>query len=124
MNITLWIVASLLTLAFLAAGGVKIFQPQEKLAASGMGWTEDSKPVAIKAIGIAEILGAAGMILPAVTGIASYLVPLAATGLAIVMVGAAITHLKRGEKSMALVSIVLAVLALVVAVGRFGAWAF
>ena len=89
-----------------------------------MGWTEDSKPVAIKAIGIAEILGAAGMILPAVTGIASYLVPLAATGLAIVMVGAAITHLKRGEKSMALVSIVLAVLALVVAVGRFGAWAF
>ncbi|MBU8865646.1 DoxX family protein [Paenarthrobacter aromaticivorans] len=124
MNITLWIVASLLALAFLAAGGVKIFQPQKKLAASGMGWTEDSKPAAIKAIGVTEILGAAGMILPAVTGIASYLVPLAATGLAIVMVGAAITHLKRGEKSMALVSVVLAVLALVVAVGRFGAWAF
>jgi len=124
VNITLWIIASLLALAFLAAGGMKIFQPREKLAASGMGWTEDSKSVTIKAIGLAEILGAVGLILPAATGIAGYLVPLAATGLAIVMVGAVTTHLKRSEKSMALVNVVLAVLALVVAVGRFGAGAF
>lgn len=124
MNITLWIIASVLALAFLAAGAMKLAQPQEKLSASGMGWTEDVTPGAIKAIGLAEVLGALGLILPAVTGIATFLVPVAATGLAIVMVGAVITHLNRGEKQMAVINVVLAVLALIVAAGRYGTWAF
>lgn len=124
MSITLWIIASVLGLAFLAAGAMKLAQPQEKLAASGMGWTEDFAPGAIKAIGLAEVLGALGLILPAVTGIATFLVPVAATGLVIVMVGAIMTHLKRGEKQMAVINVVLAALALIVAVGRYGTWAF
>lgn len=103
---------------------MKLAQPQEKLAASGMGWTENSTSGAIKAIGLAEVLGALGLILPAVTGIATFLVPAAATGLAVVMSGAIITHLKRGEKQMAVINVILAALALIVAVGRYGTWAF
>ena len=124
MNITLWIIASVLALAFLAAGAMKLAQPQEKLAASGMGWTEDFTPGAVKAIGLAEVLGALGLILPAVTGIATFLVPVAATGLAVVMAGAVITHIKRGEKQMVVINVVLAALALAVAAARFGPWAF
>lgn len=103
---------------------MKIAQPQEKLAASGLGWTEDFSSGAIKAIGLAEVLGAFGLILPAVTGIATFLVPVAATGLAVVMIGAIITHLKRGEKQMAVINIILGALVLIVAAARYGAWAF
>lgn len=124
MNITLWIIASVLALAFLASGLMKISQPREKLAASGLAWTEDYNPGAVKAIGAAEVLGALGLILPALAGIATFLVPVAAAGLAIVMVGAIITHLKRGEKQAVVINIVLAALALVVAVGRFGPFSF
>ena len=124
MNIVLWIVAAVLALAFLAAGLMKITQPKEKLAASGMGWTEDVNPGAIKAIGLAEVLGALGLVLPAVTGTAPFLVPVAATGLAVVMAGAVITHIKRGEKQMVVINVVLAALALAVAAARFGPWAF
>lgn len=124
MNITLWIIASVLALGFLAAGSMKISQPQVKLAASGgMGWTEASSRATIKAIGLAEILGALGLILPGVTGVATFLVPVAATGLTIVMVGAVITHLKRGEKQMVVINLILAALALIVAIGRYGPWA-
>jgi hypothetical protein len=124
MNITVWIIAAVLALAFLGAGLMKIVQPKEKLAASGMGWTESFSSGTVKAIGMAEVLGALGLVLPAVTGIATFLVPLAASGLVIVMVGAMITHLRRGESQMAIINVVLGTLALIVAVGRFGPWAF
>lgn len=123
MNIALWIIASVLALAFLAAGLMKIAQPQEKLVASGMGWAADFGSGAVKAIGLAEVLGALGLIVPAITGTATFLVPLAATGLAVVMIGALITHIKRGEKQMAVINVVLGALALVVAVGRSN-WLF
>lgn len=124
MNITLWIISSVLAIAFLVAGAMKLAQPREKLAAAGMGWTEEVPSGSIKAIGLVEVLGALGLILPALTGIATVLVPVAATGLVIVMVGAIITHLRRGEKQMAVINVVLAALALIVAVGRYGTWAF
>lgn len=89
MNITLWIITALLTLLFLAAGAMKIAQPKAKLAASGQGWVEDFSDSAIKGIGAAEILGAVGLILPAVLNIATVLVPTAATGLFLLMTGAA-----------------------------------
>lgn len=124
MNLALWIAAALLALAFLATGLLKITQPKEKLAASGLGWTEDFSPAAIKAIGVAEVLGAIGLILPAVLDVAPVLVPVAAAGLALVMVGAAITHLRRKEMQMVAVNVVLLVLAVFVAWGRFGDYAF
>ncbi|MFE1320374.1 DoxX family protein [Kitasatospora phosalacinea] len=124
MNITLWIVASVLALAFLASGLMKLSQPREKLVASGMGWAEDVAPGAIKALGATQVLGALGLVLPAVTGIATVLVPLAATGLGVTMVGAAIVHLRRGEAKSLPVNLLLLALAALVAWGRFGPYAF
>jgi hypothetical protein len=78
MNVFLWILAGLLALAFLAAGGGKPAQPKEKLAASpNMAWTEDFSPGVIKMIGALEVLAAIGLILPAALDIVPVLVPLA-----------------------------------------------
>ena len=124
MNVVLWVIAGLLALAFLAAGTFKVSQSKEKLAAAGMAWTEDFSQPMIKTIGVLEILGAVGLILPAVLDIAPVLVPLAATGLALVMVGASITHYRRGETQMIAINAVLFALAVIVAWGRFGPYAF
>ncbi len=119
MNIALWIVAGVLALAFLAAGLMKVSQPKEKLATT-MGWVDDFSPGTVKFIGIMEILGAIGLILPAATGIAPVLTPLAATGLAVTMILAAIVHGRRREPQMIIVNAVLLALALFVAIMRFG----
>ena len=73
---------------------------------------------AVKGIGALEVLGAVGLVLPAVTGIAPILSPLAAVGLALVMAAAAVVHVRRKETPVP--PIVLGVLALAVAVLRFG----
>ncbi|SEF91037.1 DoxX-like family protein [Nonomuraea solani] len=124
MNVVLWIIAALLALAFLAAGAMKLAQPKEKLAAAGMAWTDDFSAGAVKGIGALEALAALGLILPAVTGIAPVLTPLAATGLVLVMAGAAVVHARRKEFPMIAANVVLLILAAVVAWGRFGPYAF
>jgi hypothetical protein len=96
MNTALWIIAGLLATVFLVAGSNKLFIPREKLArAPGGGWVLDFSPDFVKALGAVEILGAAGLILPAQLDIAPVLVPLAAIGLATIMVGAAIVTYRR-----------------------------
>ncbi|MQS16690.1 DoxX family protein [Streptomyces kaniharaensis] len=124
MNITLWIISSVLAAAFAGAGLMKISQPREKLAASGMAWAGDFPPGAVKAIGAIEVLGALGLILPAALGIAPALVAWAATGLAATMLGAAVVHLRRGEAKAVPVNAVLLILAAIVAWGRFGPYHF
>lgn len=124
MNIFLWILAGLLALAFLAAGAMKIAQPKEKLAASGMEWTEDFSPAAIKGIGTLEVLAAIGLVLPPAVDVVPVLAPLAAVGLVLVMIGAAVTHARRRETPMIVVNLVLAAVAAVVVWGRFGPWSF
>jgi uncharacterized membrane protein YphA (DoxX/SURF4 family) len=124
MNVVLWIIASLLAAAFLGAGLMKISQPKEKLAAANMGWTEDFSAGTVKAIGALEILAAIGLILPAALGIAPVLTPLAALGLALIMVGAAITHARRKEQQMIVANAILLILAVVVVWGRFGPYSF
>lgn len=120
MNIALWVVAGLLALVFLGAGGAKLAQPKEKLAANpNMAWTEDFSPGAIKAIGALEVLGALGLVLPQATGIAPVLTPLAAVGLFLTMAGAVVTHVRRRENQAVVPGVVLGLLALFVAVGRF-----
>lgn len=124
MNIALWVVTALLTLLFLAAGAMKIAQPKAKLAASGQGWVEDFSDSTVKRIGAVEILGALGLILPAVLNIATVLVPTAASGIFILMTGAAITHARRGEISNVAINIVLGILAAGIAIARFGPYSF
>jgi uncharacterized membrane protein YphA (DoxX/SURF4 family) len=125
MNIVLWIVAGLLAAVFAAAGVSKLTQSKEKLAANpNMAWTEAFAPGVIKLIGLLELLAAVGLILPAVLDTATVLVPLAATGLALMMVGAAVTHGRRKEYQPVVMNIVLLALAVFVAWGRFGPYAF
>jgi hypothetical protein len=124
MNVVLWVVAGVLAVAFLGAGLSKLLQPRKKLVASGQGWAEDFSDGAVKGIGALEVLAALGLILPAVFDVATVLVPLAATGLALLMLGAVATHARRKEYPMVAVNLVLFALAAVVAWGRFGPYAF
>ncbi|GGN98819.1 hypothetical protein GCM10010112_92030 [Actinoplanes lobatus] len=124
MNIVLWITAGLLAAAFAATGLMKLTQPKEKLAAAGQAWTEDFSAGVIKLIGALELLAVVGLILPALLDIAPVLVPLAATGLALTMIGAAVVHARRKEYQAIAVNVVLLILAAVVAWGRFGPYSF
>ncbi|MCT2582186.1 DoxX family protein [Actinophytocola gossypii] len=125
MNIALWIVAGLLAVVFLGSGVTKLAQPKEKLVASSTGAALDGYGAgAIKAIGTLEVLAAAGLILPAALTTATVLVPLAALGTALLMVGAALTHLHRHEPQAITVNIVLLAMAVFVAWGRFAAQPF
>jgi uncharacterized membrane protein len=99
MNIALWIVQGLLAIAFLGAGGMKLTQPKEKLA-TNMGWVEDFSQNTVRVIGLLEVLGAIGLILP----MALSILP--------------ITHIRRGEMQMLVPPAVLGLLAAFVAVGR------
>lgn len=123
MDLVLWVIAGFLAVTFLGAGLFKLTQSREKLAPR-MGWVEDWPVAGIKTIAALEVLAAFGLVLPALLDIAPILVPLAATGLAITMVGAVIVHARRREWQNVVVNAVLLALAVVVAVGRFGAWAF
>jgi DoxX-like family len=121
MNLALWIIAGLLATVFLVAGANKLFIPRQKLAkAPGGGWVNDFSAGFIKTLGAVEILGAVGLILPAALDIAPVLVPLAAIGLATIMVGAAIVTYRRQEPKHVLVNLAYLALIAFVAVGRFG----
>src|SRR5680860_699166 len=104
---------------FAFAGVLKATQPREKLMAN-MPWVEDFSANTVRFIGTMEFLAAVGLILPAVTGIAPVLTPLAATGLAVMMVLAAATHARRKEPQAIAINSVLFIVAVVVAWGRFG----
>ena len=124
MNLALWIVAAFLAAAFAGSGLMKLFVPQDKLVKSGQGWAQDFSSTSVRLIGLAEVLGAAGLILPAVTHIEPVLVPLAAIGLGLVMVGAAIVHTRRKEAVNIVVNVVLLALAVFVVWGRIGPYPF
>ena len=124
MNIALWIVAGLLAVAFLFSGATKVLRGKDDLIKAGMGFVEDFPMPAVRAIGALEVLAAIGLILPALLDIAPILVPLAATGLVLMMIGAIVVHLRRGETKAIGPNIVLLLLAAFVAWGRFGPYSF
>jgi uncharacterized membrane protein YphA (DoxX/SURF4 family) len=123
MNIVIWVLQVLLALAFLASGLMKVSQPRAKLA-KNMPYVEDFSDGTVKAIGTAEVLGALGVILPAWTGIAPILTPIAATGLAIIMIGAVATHVRRKEPQALPINAVLFIAAALVAILRFGPYSY
>lgn len=118
MEVVVWIVQGLVALAFLGAGSMKLIQPKEKLLES-QAWVEDFSQTQIRLIGLVELLGALGVILPTLTGILPVLTPIAGAGLGLVMIGALVTHLRRGEMNMVPVNVILGALAFFVAFGRF-----
>jgi uncharacterized membrane protein YphA (DoxX/SURF4 family) len=124
MNLALWIIAIVLAVAFAGSGLMKLVVPKDKLVTAGQGWAQDFSPTNIRLIGLVEIVGAVGVVLPAAVHIAPILVPLAAVGLALVMVGAIVVHARRKEPMNIAVNVVLIALAVVVAWGRFGPYSF
>jgi hypothetical protein len=124
MNVVLWIIAGALALAFLGAGLMKVSQPKEKLVASGMHWAANASGGSVKALGGLEALAAIGLIVPPVVGIAPVLAPLAAVGIAIIMIGAIAIHVRKHEVPQAGMTALLLILAIVIAWGRFGPYHF
>ena len=118
MGIALWVVQVLLALAFVVSGATKLSQPKEKLL-KNMAWVEDFSQGSVRIIGVPEVLGAIGIVVPALTGIVPSLTPLAALGLVLTMIGAALTHLRRAEYSVITVPAALLILVAFVAYGRF-----
>lgn len=119
MKLALWIAQAVLALAFLGAGSLKLAKTPRQLGETIPILGSYSNPT-LKAIGLLEVLGAIGLIAPPLTGIARFLTPLAAVGLALTMVGAAIAHGRRGEMSDIGKNGVLFALAVFVAWGRWG----
>ena len=117
MNIVLWIVQGLLALAFLLAGFMKAFMPLETLQ-KNMAWVRAVPASFVRFIGVAEILGAIGLILPAITGVAPWLTVAAPVGLIAVMASASIFHASRREASNIGMNVVLLLLAVLIVVGR------
>jgi DoxX-like family len=125
LNLALWIVAGVLA-AVLLVSTSKMFVPREKMATLGHAaeWVLDFSPGALRAIGTLEILGAAGLILPAVLDIAPILVPVTATCVALLFVGAVTMRLRRGEKATIVPDLIYLALAALLAWGRFGPESF
>ncbi len=124
MNVVLWIAAGVLAAVFLLAGLRKLATPRETLASTGMGWAESWPDAGTRLLGAVEVLGAVGLVLPALVDVAPVLVPWAAVGLGLTMLGAVVVHVRRREAQPAVLTVVLLALAVLVAWGRFGTYAF
>jgi uncharacterized membrane protein YphA (DoxX/SURF4 family) len=112
MTYALWIVQGLLALIFLAAGGMKLVLPVEKLTGPVPG-------LFVRFLGVAEVLGGIGLILPGLLRIRPGLTPLAAAGLAIIMIGATVITLVGGDVAPALIPLGVGLLSAFVAYGRW-----
>ena len=114
MTYALWVVQVLLALMFLLAGGIKLILPLDRLTGPGAlpGWFT-------RFIGVAEVAGAVGLILPSLLRIQPRLTPLAAVGLVLIMIGAVAVTLAGGMVAPALFSLVVGLLAAFVAYGRW-----
>lgn len=116
MNIALWALQAILALMFLMAGSMKAFQYEK--AKAGMAWVKDVPKGLVTFIGITQILGAIGLVLPLLVGLPAILTPLAAAGLALTMLLAAGFHLQRGEGKAVPMNLVLFLLAAFIVYGR------
>jgi uncharacterized membrane protein len=117
MNITLWVLQILFGIYFIAIGVMHFIVP-DGLPAQ-MSWMYDLSPTLHVISGTAEILGGLGLILPGLTKIQTRLTPLAASGLALVMVGAIVYHVTRGEIQNIFLNLIIAGILAFIAYGRF-----
>jgi uncharacterized membrane protein YphA (DoxX/SURF4 family) len=117
MNVALWIVQFRLGISFLIFGFMKAFQYEK--AKAGQPWVQDTPKALVIFIGLIELLGGIGVVLPELLDIEPWLTPLSAIGLAVVMVLAAIIHAKRKEYKSIWINLVVLLLALFVAYGRW-----
>ncbi len=118
LNISLWVAQVILALMFIMAGAMKSTQPIEELGKS-LPWVNEVSAGLVRFIGISELLGGIGILLPSILRIKPILTPLAAAGLAVVMVLAFVYHIAKGEYNVLGMNIILASIALFVAWGRY-----
>jgi hypothetical protein len=116
MTIVLWVVQVLLALVFLYSGGKKLIRSNEQIQA--LPWARDLSVIMVRGIGILEVLGAIGLVLPVLTGILPWLTPLAAAGLIVLMLGAAWINMRLMLYPAFGANLVLLALAAFVAYGR------
>ena len=115
-----WAATAVLFLMYGMAGVIKTFLPIDKIKPM-IAWTGDVSPALVRFIGIAEIAGPLGLVLPVVTGILVWLTPLAALGLTIIQVLAIPFHARRREAAKTLpINLVLLALCLFVLWARWG----
>lgn len=108
MDLAYWIVAGLLALFYLYAGGVKVIRSRDQLRPM-MAWVDRVPLPAVRAIGVLEVLGAFGLILPPLTGIAPWLALVAAIGFVLLQVGAIPVHLTGEDPQITLnIALILA----------------
>ena len=126
MNTAVWIVSGLLAATYLAAGTLKSTRPVDVLRPQ-MGWVDDISLRTLRLIGVLELLGALGLVLPKLLGVLDErggvegtVTGLAATGLTALQLLALRVHLRRGEAGKTPINVVLAALAAFVAAARFG----
>ncbi|MFJ9176384.1 DoxX family protein [Streptomyces sp. NPDC102360] len=106
MTVAYWIVGGSLALFYVYAGGLKVVRSRERLRPM-MAWVDSTPMRAVRAIGALELLGALGLVLPPLTGIAPWLALVAAVGFVALQVGATSLHLRRGERQVALNGVLL-----------------
>ena len=112
-----WVFSVVLAVVFLLTGMTRVFRYEK--ARDLFPWVKNLPRALVQAIGIAEILGALGLILPAVTGIYSWLTPVAAIGLALLIFMAAVFHTTRREMADAALNVMLLILLVFVAYVRW-----
>ncbi len=110
MEIAYWVVAGVLAVFYLYSGVLKLVRSQERLAPM-MGWVDTVPMPAVRTIGAVEVLGAVGLVLPPLTGVATVLALVAAVGFVVLQAGATTLHLARGEARLIGLNLVLLVLA-------------
>jgi hypothetical protein len=122
MNTATWIVQGLLALAMVGAGAMKLVKSRKDLLSSGasMAWAEDFSDGGVKLIGVLEVVAAVGLVLPWALQVAPALTPLAGVGVALLMIGALVVHLRRNESKAVGGPVLLGLLGAFVAVSRFG----
>lgn len=108
VNVSYWIVAGLLALFYLYSGAVKVIRSREQLRPM-MAWVDSTPMPAVRAIGVIEVLGAIGLVLPPLTGIAPWLAPAAAIGFVVLQIGATRVHLRMGDRQVTMnITLILA----------------
>jgi hypothetical protein len=118
MDIALWIVAGVFSVAYVAGGLIKLTWSHQKYAAK-LHWAQDFTPGKVRFMGTIEVLGGLGLTLPGLAGIAPVLVPLAASGMAMYMAGAITERIRRSEYKDLVGDLLFLAAMLFVAWGRF-----
>lgn len=122
MPTVLWIASGVLAAMMLIAGLTKSLRTKENLYESGLAYVEDLPARFVRVLGVAEVLGALGLVLPDIAGAAPVLVPVAALCVGVTMAAAVVVQARRGERDKVLMPLGLLALSVFVPWARFGSW--